>query len=49
MRRGISDARLKGVKKFPFIPKLDPLGVKTGLELAAGGIIALLLMRWFGM
>ena len=28
---------------------LDPLGVKTGLELAAGGIIALLLMRWLGM
>ena len=28
---------------------LDPLGVKTGLELSAGGIIALLLMRWLGM
>ena len=39
----------EGVKKFPFLPKLDPLGVKTGLELAAGGIIAMLLMRWFGM
>jgi len=46
---GIADARLEGVKKFPFHPKLDPLGVKTGLELASGGIIALLLMRWFGM
>lgn len=49
MRRGIADAMLAGVKKFPFLPKLDPLGVKTGLELAAGGILALLLMRWFGM
>ena len=39
----------EGVKKFPFHPKLDPLGVKTGLELAAGGIVAMLLMRWFGM
>jgi hypothetical protein len=37
------------VKKFPFISKLDPLGVKTGLELAAGGIAAMLLMRWLGM
>jgi len=37
------------VKKSPFHPKLDPLGVKTGLELAAGGILAMLLMRWFGM
>jgi len=35
--------------KFPFHPKLDPLGVKTGIELAAGGIAALLLMRWLGM
>ena len=39
----------KGVRKFPFIPKLDPLGVKTGLELLAGGIAAMLLMRWLGM
>ena len=37
------------VRKFPFHPKLDPLGVKTGIELAAGGIAALLLMRWLGM
>jgi hypothetical protein len=37
------------VKKFPFHSKLDPLGVKTGLELAVGGIIGLLLMRWLGM
>ena len=37
------------VRKFPFHPKFDPLGVKTGLELAAGGIAALLLMRWLGM
>jgi len=28
---------------------LDPLGVKTGLELAAGGLAAVLLMRWLGM
>ena len=49
MRRGIADAMLKGVKKFPFLPNLDPLGVKTGLELAVGGLLALLLMRWFGM
>ena len=47
--RGIPDAWSEGVKKFPFLPKLDPLGVKTGLELAAGGIVAMLLMRWFGM
>jgi len=37
------------VKKFPYHPKLDPLGVKTGLELAAGGIFALMLMRWLSM
>jgi len=37
------------MKKLPFHPKLDPLGVKTGIELAAGGIIALLLMRWLNM
>ena len=49
MRDGTADAKSDGVKKFPFLPKLDPLGVKTGLELAAGGIIGLLLMRWFGM
>ena len=49
MRCGIADAMLKGVKKFPFLPNLDPLGVKTGLELAVGGLLALLLMRWFGM
>jgi hypothetical protein len=39
----------EGVKKSPFHPKLDPLGVKVGLELAAAGIAAMLLMRWFGM
>ena len=49
MPGGTADAKLAGVKKFPFLPKLDPLGVKTGLELAAGGLLALLLMRWFGM
>ena len=38
-----------GVRKFPFLPKLDPLGVKTGIELLAGGIAAMLLMRWLGM
>ena len=46
---GTADAMWEGVRKFPFIPKLDPLGFKTGLELAAGGLTALLLMRWFGM
>ena len=40
---------MEGVRKFRFHPKFDPLGVKTALELAAGGIIWLLLMRWFGM
>jgi hypothetical protein len=39
----------KAVNKKFFHPKLDPLGVKTGLELAAGGIVAMLLMRWLGM
>ena len=37
------------MKKSHFYSKLDPLGIKTGLELVLGGIIALLLMRWFGM
>jgi len=37
------------MKKSPFHIKLDPLGVKTGIELAAGGIAAMLLMRWLGM
>ena len=37
------------MKKYPPQPKLDPLGVKTGLELTVGGILALMLMRWFGM
>lgn len=37
------------MKKSPFHPKLDPLGMKIGLELAAAGILAMLLMRWFGM
>ena len=35
--------------KKPTLPKLDPLGLQTGVELAAGGILALLLMRWLGM
>lgn len=38
-----------GVRKFPFDSKLDPLGVKTGVELVLGGIAAVLLMRWLGM
>ena len=37
------------MKKLPSEPKLDPLGVKTGVELTVGGILALMLMRWFGM
>ena len=40
---------LHPMKKPHFRTPLDPLGVKTGLELAAGGIVALLLMRWLGM
>ena len=35
-------------KQLP-APKFDPLGVKIGMELVAGGIIALALMRWLGM
>lgn len=37
------------MKKFSFHSKLDPLGVKIGFELALGGILALLLMRWLGV
>lgn len=37
------------MRKLPFHPKFDPFGIKIGLELAAGGIIALLLMRWLSM
>ena len=37
------------MKKYRLDPKLDPLGVKTGIELTLGGILGLLLMRWFGM
>ena len=48
-RGGTADAILHGMKKPHARMPLDPLGVKTGLELAAGGIIALLLMRWLGM
>ena len=37
------------MKKHSAHPKRDPLDVKTGFELALGGILSLLLMRWFGM
>jgi hypothetical protein len=37
------------MRKHLFSPQLDPLGVKTGIELVAGGIVALVLMRWLGM
>jgi hypothetical protein len=37
------------MKNFSLHPKLDPVGVKTGLGLTLGGILGLLLMRWFGM
>ena len=37
------------MRKHPPAPKLDPLGVKIGMELVAGGIIALAFMRWLGM
>ena len=40
---------LDRMKRPHFRMPLDPLGVKTGFELAAGGIIALLPMRWLGM
>ena len=37
------------MKKLSVHLKLDPLGIKTGLELAEGGILAMLVMRWLGM
>jgi len=37
------------MKKLHFHPKLNPLGIKTGFELALGGMVALVLMRWLGM
>lgn len=37
------------MRKHPFSPTLDPLGIKTGIELAIGGLVALVLMRWLGM
>ena len=46
---GTADAMQEGMKKHGFRIPLDPLGVKTGIELAVGGIAALLLMRWLGM
>ncbi len=46
---GTADAMQEGMKKSGLRIPLDPLGVKTGIELAAGGIVAMLLMRWLGM
>jgi len=37
------------MRKYQLHPKLDAFGIKTGIELTVGGILALLLMRWFGM
>jgi len=37
------------MRKYPVNTTLDPVGIKPGLENIVGGIIALLLMRWFGM
>lgn len=37
------------MRKHLFSPRLDPLGVETGIELAIGGLIALVLMHWLGM
>jgi len=37
------------MKKFRFQSHFDPLGVETVLELAAAGIVAIVLMRWLGM
>ena len=31
------------------LPKFDELGFKTGLELAAGGVLAAALLRWLAM
>jgi hypothetical protein len=36
------------MKKCPSHETLDPLGFQTGLELAAGGVFAVMLMRWLG-
>ena len=46
---GTGDATEDRMKKPHVRIPLDPLGVKTGLELAAGGLAAVLLMRWLGM
>ena len=37
--------------KRPHLPKIDihSLGLQTSLELAAGGVLAALLMRWVTM
>lgn len=37
------------MKKVHPPQKLDPLDVETAVELSVGGLIALMLMRWFGM
>ena len=40
-----------GVMKRPHLPKLDihSLGLQTSLELAAGGVLTALLLRWVTM
>lgn len=43
------DSSATHMRKHPLLPRLDPLGLKTGIELAAGGLVALVLMRWLGM
>ncbi len=41
----------EGVMKRPHLPKLDlhSLGLLTSLELAAGGLLTALLLRWVTM
>ena len=41
----------EGVMKRPDLPKLDlhSLGLLTSLELAAGGVLTALLLRWMMM
>ena len=37
------------MKRPSLLPRLDPLGVKTGLELVAAGVLWLLFVRWLGL
>ena len=48
-RAGDSSETPSTMRKYPLSPKFDPLDFQIGIELVAGGIIALMLMRWLGM